>query len=346
MVESSHYKRSLIIAPSWVGDMVMAQSLLKALKLKHPEMEIDVLAPAWCSALTDYMPEVDQLIEAPFQHKKLSLLKRWKLAKQLRGNYDVAYVLPNSLKSALVPFFARIPMRIGFIGEQRYGLLNKRLILNKKKFPLMVQRFIALSEPDSDEPIQRESIPLPELKVNTKTQTSILKNHSIEINLDSKILILCPGAEFGSSKQWPAEHFSAVARFYIDQGWQVWLMGSENDKAVCQDINSMAANECNNLAGTTSLDEAVVLMSVADLVISNDSGLMHIAASLQKPLIAVYGSTDPSFTPPLHDKAKVISLELDCSPCFKRNCPLKHLNCLKQLQPSLVLESSQALMKF
>lgn len=334
-------KRCLIVAPSWVGDMVMAQTLLRELKAQNVDLQIDVLAPAWCSALTQYMPEVNQLIEAPFAHGKMSLLARRRLGKQLRGQYDVAFVLPNSLKSALLPWFANIPVRVGFLGEQRYGLLSHHQRLDKKLLPTMAQRFVALAKPAAEAP-QVNDIHPPKLMIDPAEQQSVVDNHGLSV--DAPILALCPGAEFGPAKQWPAEHYAAVARYYLDQGWQVYLFGSQNDVASCAAINHQAKGACQDLSGKTSLQEAIVLMQLASLVVSNDSGLMHIAAALHKPLVAVYGSTDPGFTPPLNAQAKVVRLGLDCSPCFKRECPLEHLQCLTDLRPKMVLQASKDLL--
>jgi len=207
----------------------------------------------------------------------------------------------------------------------------------------MVQRFLALSQLDETTPVEKSLMPRPKLTISTKDQTKVVNKLGVELGFDEKVLVLCPGAEFGQAKQWPSQHYAAVARFYIDQGWQVWLMGSAKDVSVCQSINSLSAKSCTVFAGTTSLAEAVILMSFANLVVSNDSGLMHVAAALHKPLVAVYGSTDPGFTPPLNDNVIMESIDLECSPCFKRECPLEHLNCLQQLLPSKVLASAQSL---
>lgn len=344
MVKPPKSSTCLIVAPSWVGDMVMAQSLFKALIEQNPELKIDVLAPAWCSALTDYMPEVNRLIEAPFIHGSLNLLRRWQLAKQLQGKYDIAFVLPNSLKSALVPWLAKIPQRIGFHGEQRYGLLNLRHSLNKKKLPLMVQRFVALANKKNAEPIAKEDIPKPQLYVERSKVEQTLQQYELGSPDQNQVLVLCPGAEFGAAKQWPVEHYAAVARFYLDAGWQVWLFGSEKDLPTCAAINNLSHQKCHNLAGKTSLSDAVALMAATDLVVSNDSGLMHVAAALQKPLVAIYGSTDPSFTPPLNHNSQIERLALDCSPCFKRDCPLGHLDCLIKLPPRQVLAATETLL--
>ena len=344
MVNSNNIKTCLIVAPSWVGDMVMAQSLFKILIAQNPELKIDVLAPAWCSALTDYMPEVNRLIEAPFAHGALNFGRRWQLAKGLKGQYDVAYVLPNSLKSALVPWLAKIPRRIGFLGEQRYGLLNQRHLLNKQKLPLMVQRFVALAKEVGAEPAAKADIPAPHLRVDRHKIEQTLQQYELTLSDASRVLVLCPGAEFGAAKQWPEEHYAAVARFYIDAGWQVWLFGSEKDFSTCAAINKLSHQKCHNLAGKTSLSDAIALLAAADLVVSNDSGLMHVAAALQKPLVAIYGSTDPSFTPPLNHNARIERLGLDCSPCFKRDCPLGHLDCLKKLPPRQILAAAETLL--
>lgn len=319
----------------------MAQSLFRQLKQLNIQLVIDVLAPAWCGALTEYMPEVSQLIEAPFEHGKMNFLTRRKLGRKLQGKYDIAFVLPNSLKSALVPFFAKIPARFGFIGEQRYGLLNQHKHLDKNLLPTMVQRFVALTDLNGDTQQISDILPPKLIVDSTSLETVLLAK---DLSRSTPILALCPGAEFGPAKQWPPQHYAAIARLYLDKGWQVWLFGSENDQATCQKINQQANNACQDLSGKTSLAEAVTLLSLASLVVSNDSGLMHIAAALHKSLVAVYGSTDPSFTPPLNDQAKVVRLGIDCSPCFKRECPLQHLNCLTELKPKMVLQAAQQLL--
>jgi len=276
-------KKYLIVGPSWVGDMVMAQSLFIDIKRREPNAQIDVLAPAWTAAIVDRMPQVSHLIAGNFNHGKLSLGERIRLGKSLRDQgYSNAILLPNSLKSALVPALAKIPVRTGFIGEQRWGLLNDIRKLDKRALPMTVQRFIALGLTRHTEPKSLDSIPAPQLEVDSETvQNTLLKN---ALTRDKAILALCPGAEFGASKQWPVAHYAQVARHYLDKGWQVWLLGSENDQVSCQEINRLAGSHCKVLAGKTSLPEAVDLLSLASLVVSNDSGLMHIAAALQIPL--------------------------------------------------------------
>ena len=342
MVNSDQQQKILIIGPSWVGDMVMAQSLFIDIKQRSPDAQIDVLAPAWTAALIDRMPEVTDLVAANFNHGKLSLGDRIRLGKQLRSkHYSQAIILPNSLKSALVPLVAKIPVRSGFVGEQRWGMVNDIRKLDKRKLPMTVQRFIALGL-DKTEPVRSiDSVPAPCLSVEQKHVSKVLAKNQLE--LDKDVLVLCPGAEFGASKKWPSKHYADVANEYIQRGWQVWLMGSENDQQACGEINKLTDQSCQMLAGKTSLPEAIDLISCASLVVSNDSGLMHIAAALQKPLVAVYGSTDPGHTPPLSHNHKIARLGLSCSPCFKRDCPLEHLDCLNQLKPKMVIELAESL---
>lgn len=336
-------KKYLIIGPSWVGDMVMAQSVFIDIKRREPNSCIDVLAPAWTSALIDRMPEVTSLINSDFQHGKLSLGGRLALGKKLRDHkYTNAIVLPNSLKSALVPALARIPSRTGFVGEQRWGLLNDIRKLDKNILTMTVQRFIALGL-DRDAPARNlGSIPPPKLAVAPQSVNKVLIKN--DLSTEQKTLVLCPGAEFGVSKKWPVEHYAEVAQHFLDNDWQIWLMGSKNDLPACDQINDLTGNSCQQLAGETSLTEAIDLISCASLVVSNDSGLMHIAAALQIPLVAIYGSTDPSHTPPLSNNHTIARLDLDCSPCHKRECPLQHHNCMNQLKASSVISMGSELL--
>lgn len=335
-------KKILIIGPSWVGDMVMAQSLFIDLVERNPGILIDVLAPAWTAALTDRMPQVNRFIKAAFEHGKLHFYERWKLARQIRHQgYDQAIILPNSLKSALVPAFAGIPVRTGFVGEQRWGLVNDIRKLDKSLLPMTVQRFLVLADTHNNIARDKALIPIPQLKVSSDSVTAALAVN--ELSTNKKILALCPGAEFGASKQWPAAYYAQVANHYLNLDWQVWLLGSDKDRLVCDQINEICEYKAFVLAGKTSLPEAVDLMSLASQVVANDSGLMHIAAALQKPLVAIYGSTDPAHTPPLSANHKVARIKLDCSPCFKRDCPLQHHQCMRDLSVSQVVQYCQDL---
>jgi len=339
---SEFAKKYLIIGPSWVGDMVMAQSLLIDIKRREPECQIDILAPSWTAALTDRMPEVNELIAANFNHGKLSLGERIRLGKSLRhSEYSNAILLPNSLKSALVPAIAKISTRTGFVGEQRWGFLNDIRKLDKQALPMTVQRFVALGLEKDAQVRSIDSIPTPQLVVDQAAAQQVLESNGL--SSDKQVLALCPGAEFGPSKQWPVNHYAAVANHYLAKGWQVWLLGSDKDQAVCQELDAITGGKTEVLAGKTSLPQAVDLMSFASLVVANDSGLMHIGAALQKPLVAVYGSTDPGHTPPLNKNHAIARLNLECSPCFKRECPLQHLDCLATLAPSKVLDLAEAL---
>ena len=343
---SSAHSKFLIIGPSWVGDMVMAQSLFAELKNQQADCQIEVLAPAWTAALLDRMPEVNALINSDFKHGELALNARLKLAKKLRNNhYTHAIVLPNSLKSALVPWLAKIPIRIGWRGEQRWGLLNDIRKLDKHAYPMTVQRFVALGQTPNAPPPTLKSITKPQLRVTRQQTETVLSQH----RLTQPLLILCPGAEFGSSKQWPASYYAQLAKHYLGENWQVCLLGSAKDAEICQTINAQTQHACTDLSAQTSLPEAVDVMSCANLVVSNDSGLMHIAAALQKPLVAIYGSTDPNHTPPLNPNHLIARLNLPCSPCFKRECPLApsngRLDCLKQLLPHTVIAHTQSLLE-
>ena len=316
--------------------MVMAQSLFITLKQQYPDSLIDVLAPSWSLALLERMPEVNQSISMPLGHGQFDLAGRYRLGRQLAQNaYDLAIVLPNSWKSALIPFFAGIPLRRGYIGECRWGLLNQAYSLDKRLLTMTVQRFVALGLSDN------EALPphysAPRLRISLLQQQEV--QEAFQLDEAKPVLALCPGAEYGPAKRWPVEHFAQLAQQVISQGWQVWLLGSDKDKSVAEQIAQSAGDGCRNFAGLTSLGQAVDLLSLADKVVSNDSGLMHVAAALGKPLVALYGSSDPGFTPPLSDDAKIINQHLSCSPCFKRECPLGHTQCLTDISPAQVMNA-------
>lgn len=329
-------KKILIVGPAWVGDMVMAQTLFKLIKQQNEQCVIDVLAPNWSRPLLQRMPEISNTIALPIPHKKLHLLLRYRIGQRLRRrHYDQAIILPNSLKSAFIPFIAKIPHRTGWLGEWRWLLLNDVRYLNKNKLPLMIERFMALALMKNME-LPKE-LPRPSLKVTAANITKTLA--TLQLQTEKPILALCPGAEFGPAKRWPATYFADVAREKLKAGWQVWLFGSAKDQIISQEIQQLTDNRCIDLAGKTSLAEAIDLLSLSQIVVSNDSGLMHIAAALNKPLVVLYGSSSPRFTPPLAEKVKILNLDLACSPCFKRLCPLEHLKCLQDLLPHRVLDA-------
>lgn len=329
----------LVIGPAWVGDMVMAQVLFRLLKQQQPNIAIDVLAPAWSVPLLARMPEVRTSFDLPLKHGEFGFGTRKNIGNGLRGKYQQAILLPNSWKSALVPFFAGITQRTGWRGEARYGLLNDIRALDKEKYPLMIERFAALAFPANTE--LPKFLPHPKLLINNDEKQAALEKY--QLNLERPVLALCPGAEFGPAKRWPERHYAAVAAERIAAGAQVWIFGSEKDALVAESIrNALPESQrifCHHLAGKTKLAEAIDLLSYSQAVVSNDSGLMHIAAALNLPLVAVYGSSSPQFTPPLSDAVEIVRLGLDCSPCFKRECPLVHLNCLNNLPPSRVLDA-------
>lgn len=331
----------LVIAPAWVGDLVMSQTLFKLLKHQKPDVVIDVLAADWALPILQRMPEVNKVHTLSIKHGELQLKQRFLMGKTLRqARYDQAILLPNSLKSALLPFWAHIPKRTGWVGELRFGLLNDVRHLDKQKLPLMIQRFAALGLPkDTTLP---EVLPQPSLQVDPLQVQSTLEQMGLERE-SRPILAICPGAEYGPAKRWPTAHHAKVAEQKMAEGWAVWIMGSANDQAIAREIQAHLPEKVLDFTGRTHLGQAIDLLSLAHTVLSNDSGLMHISAALAKPLIVIYGSSDPRFTPPLTDKKQILSLQLPCSPCFQRVCPLEHMNCLKNLHPVTVLHAIEQL---
>jgi heptosyltransferase-2 len=325
-------QKILIVSPGWVGDTMLMQPMLTRLKQRHPDCLIDIFAPSWAVALLRAMPEVNEIIINPYPHGALQLFARFQLGKRLRtAQYNQAIVLPNSLKSALVPFFARIPLRTGFVGELRYGLLNDARPLDKITLPLMVERFAQLAEAAGD-PVTR---PLsdPRLLVGEAQRNTTVRK--LDLSPGGRIAVFCPGAEYGPAKRWPARYYAELAQRLQQHGYVIWIIGSGKDKPIADQI-VQTAPDCRNLCGRTDLGDAIALLACAQLVVSNDSGLMHLAAALDRPMVALFGSSSPDFTPPLSSRATVLKLDLECSPCFKRECPLGHFNCMMQLTPEQV----------
>ncbi len=321
--------RILIVAPSWIGDTILAQPLLALLKRNHPAARIDVLAPDWSAPLLARMDEVDAVIANPFRHGEFNFGARRALGRRLASaDYAECYVLPNSWKSALAPFFAGIPRRIGYQGESRYLLLNRRHRWDAARHPQLVQRYAALAGPLPD------SLPMPHLTSTTQQQEAARR--VLDLPLDAAPIVFCPGAEYGPAKRWPAQHFAALAQLVASPRRPVWLIGSEKDAATGDAIAATAGGAAVNLCGRSTLEQAIDLVASASCVVSNDSGLMHVAAALDRPLIALYGSSSAAYTPPLSQEARIISRKLPCSPCFKRECPLGHFDCLNGIDPQRV----------
>lgn len=331
-------ERTLIISPNWIGDAVMAQPLLRLLHQQAPERPIDILAPAWVAPVWRAMREVDTVLEAPFRHGSLQFRERYKYAKMLRARgYADAYVLPNTLKFALIPFLAGIPKRVGYKGEMRYGLLNALHHDNPAAPRPMVSFYAALAKaPATDVPSPAE-LPRPTLYVSDDEVSATMAR--IGLRADRPLVVFAPGAEFGSAKRWPTSHFAELAMTILREreGVQVALLGSGKDKAVCDEIVALAPH-VRNLAGVTSLAEAVALIARAEAVVSNDSGLLHIASGLNRPIVAIYGATDPNHAPPFSDVARSLFLGLECAPCRQRECPLGHHRCMEEISPDMVWE--------
>ncbi|AGI31695.2 TPA: lipopolysaccharide heptosyltransferase II [Mannheimia haemolytica] len=304
----------LVIGPSWVGDMMMSHALYQQLKIQYPNCQIDVMAPDWCCPLLARMPEVRNAISMPIGHGSFRLCERYRLGKSLRNQYDMAIVLPNSLKSAFIPLFAKIARRRGWKGESRYFFLND-LRSNKNDYPMMVQRYVALAFEKATVPTaQQLPIAYPYLTTDSEQieQTKAKFEKQLAYAENRPAIGFCPGAEFGPAKRWPHYHYAILAKMLIEQGYSVRLFGSKKDEAAGEQIRLALPENlqryCLNLAGQTDLNQAVDLIADCNAVVSNDSGLMHIAAALNKPLVALYGPTSPQYTPPLSQNAEIMRL--------------------------------------
>ncbi len=333
--ETGAGERILVVGPSWVGDMVMAQSLFMTLKARQPGCRIGVMAPAWSLPILERMAEVDEGVALDVGHGEFGWHTRRRVARSLRGRFDRAIVLPRSWKSALVPFLARIPRRTGFTGEQRYGLLNDRRRLDKAVLDQTVKRFVALGLPVEAALDGHFPIPQPRLGVDAGNLAELRRVHGFS---SRPAIGMMPGAEYGPAKQWPLEHFRTLAEALVAEGFEVRVLGGPRDAEAGEAIVRGLEN-VHNLCGQTRLADAMDLLADCRQVVTNDSGLMHVAAAVGTRVHALYGSSSPAYTPPLTDSAEIHYLAIDCSPCFARTCPLGHTRCLVELSPERLLAS-------
>ncbi len=323
---------SLVVAPQWIGDAVMAEPLLAALARRGETLTVAALP--WVAPAFRAMPQVSEIVELPFAHGRLDWAARRRVAATLRHRFDAAYVLPNSIKSALLPWLAGVPRRVGYQGEGRWLLLDERLA-NPKGRPPMVAFYGALAGGAF------EAGSRPRLQLDDAVLQAALAR--VELGRGA-YWTFAPGAEYGPAKRWPVEHYAALARSLHDaDGAIVALLGSPGEAALCQAIADAAPGACRLLAGKTSLLEAMALIAASRGLASNDSGLMHVAAGFGVPQVAVFGSTSPEHTPPLNRNARVLwlkdELRLECMPCFERTCRFGHYRCLTEVAPERVLAS-------
>ena len=337
--------RTLVISPNWIGDAVMAQPLLQLLKAAHPERPIDVLAPPAVSPVWRQVAEVEEVLETPFRHGALQLKERWKYARMLaKRGYADAYILPNTIKYALIPWLAGIPRRIGYKGESRYGMIN---VMHHDEVPArpMIPFYAALALP----PVTTQgkpALPKPKMIAGEAQIAAVFERHGIDPA--RPLVAVAPGAEFGGAKRWPGRHFAGLMRDVLqrDPSAQIVLLGSPKDKEACTAVAAGLPADAAifNLAGATTLAEAVALLARVTVLVTNDSGLMHVASAQNRPVLALYGPTDYHHTPPFSEQSVTVSLDLECAPCQQRECPLGHHDCMVKLTPDIAWRSLQPLL--
>ncbi|MFG1419787.1 lipopolysaccharide heptosyltransferase II [Xanthobacter sp. V0B-10] len=326
----------LLVGPSWVGDMVMAASLVEVLRMREPSRPIDVLAPAAALPVARMIPGVRRTIPLGLGHGKLGLMARWRLGRSLREEgYGKAIILPRAFKAAIPPFAAGIPERVGYRGEMRSPLLTDARPDGARKTARTIERFVALALPEGTPTMApRPHLILPDGALDAVEAKFPLPG-------EGPVMVLCPGAEYGPAKRWPAEKFAALAALAVKAGYRVRVLGSPKDKEAAETIAAASGVAVDNLVGRTSLFDAAAILAGADVVISNDSGLMHIAGAFERRLVVIYGASSEKMTPPASRRARVLARDLSCRPCHKRECPLGTLACLEGISPQEVLEAAE-----
>ena len=324
----------LVVAPAWIGDLIISSAFINALKKSDRDLQIDLLVNENLSDIAVLLPNITNIIYSKTTHGKLSLFYRLQLGFKLRkNNYSKSYILTNSLKSAIIPFIAGIKDRISYLGEYRYGLIN-RVIKTIDRNKGMVNRYLNILPTEYT----------PDLQPSFNTTSNSQKKFEERYSIKKKYIVICPDAEYGPAKKWPVQNWINLAEDLISN-YQVVFVGL--DASIKNKIDSLESSNIINLIGKTNLKDAVEVLSNAECVVSNDSGLMHLSAAVDTPIVGIYGSSSPRYTPPLckASRHEIIYKDLDCSPCFKRSCPLGHTNCLNYITVDMVLSSIGKLTK-
>ena len=324
-------EKLLIIPQNWLGDIVMSQTLLKKVKSENPNTVIDILVNSTFKSLVERMPEINKAVILDSGHKELGLLKRLDLARRIKGNYDQSIVLSRSIKSALIPYFAKIPIRTGELGESRYILINDLKKFTKGDRRKTAFRYVSMFS-KKEEVLDKKYYP----SLQSDPENMKILSDKYKLNLDKKIIIFAPGAAFGPSKMWPVEKFKELGE-KLNKDFFILILGSNNEKNIGDKI--VTNKNMINLCGETTITEAVDLMHISEFCVSNDSGLMHLASATNTKSISIYGATSPELTPPLTSNKEIHYRGISCSPCFEKKCKYGHYNCLVEIQADDVFKS-------
>ena len=324
-------EKLLIIPQNWLGDIVMSQTLLKRVKSENPNTVIDILVNSTFKSLVERMPEINKAVILDSGHKELGLLKRLNLARRIKGNYDQSIVLSRSIKSALIPYFAKIPIRTGELGESRYILINDLKKFTKEDRRKTAFRYVSMFS-KKEEVLDKKYYP----SLQSDPENMKILSDKYKLNLDKKIIIFAPGAAFGPSKMWPVEKFKELGE-KLNKDFFILILGSNNEKNIGDKI--VTNKNMINLCGETTITDAVDLIHISEFCVSNDSGLMHLASATNTKSISIYGATSPELTPPLTSNKEIHYRGISCSPCFEKKCKYGHYNCLVDIQADDVFKS-------
>jgi heptosyltransferase-2 len=317
----------------WIGDFVRCHTVVQLLKARWPDRPIDVLTPPLNAPLLDYMPGVRQGIVADLRHNRLDLFRHPQLASRLRAEaYGTALIMSRKWKAAWAPFIAGIPERVGFIGEARYVLLNDKR-WGEHKLPRQIDQCAVLALPP-DAPLP-DTWPEPRLHVPLADTTAWKARRGLA---GPRSIALAPGA-VGPSKRWPASYYAEVAQALIAQGWIVWVVGGPNETPIAREIVTAAGPQAHDVTGH-DLREGILALAAADFVLSNDSGLLHVAAAIGTPTAGIFGPTSPQLWAPLNPLAATIEThtEVSCRPCHEPTCRFGHHRCMRDISAAQVLD--------
>ncbi len=343
-IDTHGVKRLLVRATNWIGDAVMTTPAVRAIRENFPRAEISLLAKPWVVPVFQNSPHVDRIVvyEAKGRHRGTG--GRLRLARDLRRHrFDAAILLQNAIEAALITWLAGIPLRVGFDTDGRRLLLTHPVHRTRQVKTIHQTGYYLAMLAGAGLHIGSAELFL-QLGADDRRRAA-RRLAQWDISKNKKLIGINPSATFGPTKQWFPERFAALAdRLQATYDAVVAIFGGPGDRVLGDRIAAAMRRPPIDLCGRTGLGEAMALIAACHLFITNDSGLMHVAAALDVPLVAIFGSTNPVTTGPFSTNSRVVKSAVDCAPCLKPQCPLGHMNCMRDITVDMVFAAAEEML--
>jgi len=343
-VDFTGVRKIIIRSTNWVGDAVLTTPAVRAIRENFPEARIALLAKPWVAPVFHNNPHLDKILVYESEGRHRGWLGKARLVRELRRQrFQLAVLFQNAFEAAFLVYMAGVPIRIGYDSDCRGALLTRRIPVDQDRVGSHhIEYYLGILQGASLRPGDRK-LTLELSDIERARAEEILKEN--QISPSRPLVVINPGATFGSSKRWPLERYAALGdRIRAAWGAQIVILGGPGERTVGRQISALMNRGCINLCGRTSLREAAALIEKCELFVTNDSGLMHVAAAFDIPLIAIFGSTDPAATGPTNPRSRIVQVPASCSPCLKRECPEDH-RCMNEISVDQVYEAVENVLR-